>query len=329
MFLLLPASLFLNFFFSVVTDFQTFKITGYAQGTSYQINYYHRTELIKKPEIEELLRRLDSSLSIYKSYSLISKFNSSPTGIKADKHLAVVVKKSLKIYKETQGAFDITVQPLVQVWGFGPEKPPSIPDSGTIKNILTCVGSDKISLKSGFLQKKKECVGIDVNGIAQGYSVDVIAGYLHRKGIKNFLVEIGGEIAVQGKKPSGEFMTIGIEGPGEEANNTIQTKIKIEKGAVTTSGNYRKFYQSGGKKISHLINPKTGYSLQNEMISVTVYAKNAITADGYDNALMGMGIEKSFEFLERHKKLEAYFIYKKPDGTVADTASSGFYKLFK
>lgn len=310
-------------------NLNTYNITGYAQGTSYQIIYYHPTETVKKPEIDGIFATLDSSLSIYKPYSLISEFNRSPTGIKTDRHLRNVATASLEIHKATNGAFDITVQPLVQAWGFGPEKSGSLPDSGTIKNLLLCVGSGKLKLNSYFLGKNLPCVKIDVNGIAQGYSVDVLANYLRSKGIRNFLVEVGGEIVVEGRKPSGELMIIGIEGPGETGKNPTQKKIRLEKGAITTSGNYVKFYRSGGKNISHLIDAKTGYSLQNELISVTVYAKDAITADGYDNAFMSAGLKKSFKLLKKHKSLAAYFIYKKPDGSVVDTASSGFYRLLK
>lgn len=329
MLLIVLISLFLKTHVPGITQFNTYKISGYAQGTTYSITYFHKRETVKKREIDSILTTLDSSLSIYKTYSLINSFNNSQAGISVDFHLKKVVKESLRIYKQTNGAFDITVYPLVEMWGFGPHKSRSLPDSGTIKKLLKCVGSNKLKLKSNYLIKEKPCVKIDVNGIAQGYSVDVLAAYLRKKKINFFLVELGGEIVVEGKKPSGELLNIGIEGPGEEENNPVQRKIQIKKGAITTSGNYRKFYQSEGKKISHLIDPKTGYSLQNETISTTIYAKNALTADGYDNALMGMGIEKSFKFLKRHPRLQAYFIYKKPDGTVADTASSGFYKLFK
>jgi thiamine biosynthesis lipoprotein len=197
--------------------------------------------------------------------------------------------------------------------------------------MMLCVGSDKIHLNNGFLSKDKPCVHLDVNGIAQGYSVDVIADFLNAKGIHNFIVELGGELRVKGHKPTGEQISIGIEGPGNNDFDPlpIQRIVHIGDGALTTSGNYRKYYLSGGRRISHLIDARTGYPIQNELISVTVYAKDGITADGYDNALMGMGLKKAIDFVEHRSDMEAYFIYHKANGAVADTATRGFYKFMR
>jgi thiamine biosynthesis lipoprotein len=235
-------------------------------------------------------------------------------------------------YRQTGGIFDITVQPLVQAWGFGPQKVNSLPDSATIKSLKTCVSSINLYTKGNTLLKKKPCTRIDVNGIAQGYSVDVIAGFLEAHGIQNYLVELGGEIRVKGfKQPGGEKMKIGIEAPGEDdfQLSMISKVIAADRGAITTSGSYRKFYESEGKKITHIIDPRTGYPTQNELISVTVYASDAITADAFDNALMVMGLKKALQFVERRKDLAAHFIYRTATGAVADTASSRFYKLLQ
>lgn len=309
-----------------------FLIQGFTQGTSYQITYYAEDRIITKAQVEYILAQLDSSLSIYKPYSLISRFNRAACGLQADKHLRMVVRKSLEVSQKTEGAFDITVQPLVQAWGFGAEPVSALPDSATIQLLLKCVGTGKVNLHRNQLRKTAPCVRIDVNGIAQGYTVDVLADYLEKEGIRNYLIEVGGEIRVKGRKqPGGELMSIGIEGPDTETSNVfpIQKVIRLASGAVTASGNYRKYYQSGKRIISHLIDPKTGYPVQNELISVTVWARDAITADGYDNALMGMGLEKALQFVSRQKDMEAYFIYHKTDGTVADTATTGFYKLME
>ncbi|GAC1301680.1 MAG: hypothetical protein NVSMB24_04930 [Mucilaginibacter sp.] len=230
------------------------------------------------------------------------------------------------------GYFDVTVEPLVQAWGFGVSKVDTLPGDAAVKLIKQHVGSNKLKIKNGFLSKSDPEVKIDLNGIAQGYSVDVLAAFLEKKGIKNYLVELGGEIRVKGlKKPSNEPFSIGIESP--RTNNfepgSMQTTIELREGGITTSGNYRKFYMSGKKKISHLIDPGTGYPLQNEMVSATVLAKDAITADGYDNVFMGMGVKKTLWFLKSHPAMEAYLIYQKKDGSIADTASAGFYKLIK
>lgn len=304
-------------------------ITGFAQGTSYQVTYYAKEKTVSKSEIEGIFSEIDSSLSIYKPYSLISRFNRSKQGLTMDRHLEHVVKKAFRVSQSTGGVFDITVLPLVQAWGFGTESV-AFPDSAGIRALLPCVGMDKLRIQGNFLRKELPCVQIDVNGIAQGYTVDVLAAFLEMKGLKNYLVELGGEIRVRGRKLDGKHMSIGIEGPVTAGGHyPVQHIISIPSGAVTTSGNYRKYRQYGQKKITHLVNAETGYPLENRMISVTVVAGDAITADGYDNALMGMGLDKALQFAYEKKDIEAYFIYRKENGVVADTATTEFYRLME
>ncbi|RZK63745.1 MAG: FAD:protein FMN transferase, partial [Pedobacter sp.] len=292
-------SAFIAFFllvsFSKPKPTQEFDISGHAQGTTYNITYYAHQQRVDKAEVDSIFKALDQSLSVYQPTSLISRFNRDSVAVKADRHLAVVIKKSLEIYRKTAGKFDITVYPLVNAWGFGTEKIKNLPDEDKIKNILRCVGSDKLKLSKGILRKEVSCLKIDVNGIAQGYSVDIIADFLEKKGIKNYLVEVGGELRIKGKKPDGGLMRIGIESPSEDAFSepVVRSAVAIKNGAITTSGNYRKYIASEDqkKKLSHLIDPFTGYPLQGSMISVTVIAKDAISADGYDNALMAMSLK--------------------------------------
>ncbi|SDL65102.1 thiamine biosynthesis lipoprotein [Daejeonella rubra] len=306
-----------------------YKIEGFAQGTSYQITYYAERAVISSNSIDQIFSELDSSLSIYKPYSLINQFNNSENGILMDEHLFKVVQRSLKIWKESNGVFDISILPIVEAWGFGAKKHSNNPTDDEIARALSCSGSDKLRIEGKILVKTQPCLKIDVNGIAQGYSVDVIASYLESKAIKNYLIEIGGEIRVKGRKqPGNQVMRIGIEQPAEKGNDepVIQKVIELRGGAITTSGNYRKFIQNGSKKLSHLMDPKTGRPIDNEMISVTVRSHNAMSADGYDNVLIGMGIERAFAFLKKHKELDAYFIYRDGDGVVRDTASVGFFR---
>ncbi len=308
------------------------QINGSAQGTTYHITWYATDSTFGQPQIDSILQKIDTSLSIYNPQSLISKFNESASFVTMDAHLRTVIKKSMETYRQTGGIFDITVQPLVQAWGFGPKKVDGLPDSTTIKTLKKCVGSSNLYIKGAALCRFKPCTKIDVNGIAQGYSVDVIADYLEAHGIKDYLVELGGEIRVKGhKQPGGDKMKIGIEAPGEDnfQLSMIRKIIVTDSGAITTSGSYRKFYESEGKKISHLIDPRTGYPARNELISVTVYAKDAITADAFDNALMVMGLKKALQFVEKRRDIAAHFIYRTANDAVADTASSRFYKLLQ
>lgn len=312
-------------------DQQLFKLHGYAQGTDYNITYFAAEQLISQHEVDNILLQLDSSMSLYKGYSLITQFNSSDKGIMMDRHFKAVIDKSFEVYKTSQGKFDITVAPLVQLWGFGPVAITKFPDPIAIEKALKNVGMDLIRIKGKQLVKVNPRVKIDLNGIAQGYSVDVIARYLSKKGITAFMVEIGGEICVKGPKPDGTAFKVGIEGPPENSqdNPLLRKVISLNQGAITTSGNYRKYLQSKNKRVSHLIDPKTGYPLDTQMISATVYAKDAVTADGYDNVLMAMGADEAIRFVTARKDMEAYLVYRKKDGTITDTLTNGFRKFIK
>lgn len=308
-----------------------FTFNGQAQGTSYLISYYHENEKVNQNQIDSILLVIDNSMSLYKTNSLISTINESTQGGELDVHFLQVIKKAFQINKETGGIFDVTVEPLVAAWGFSSEKIKEFPDSNRIAQILLFVGMENIQLNGSYLKKLKPEVKIDLNGIAQGYTVDVIADFLIANGIKNFLVELGGELRVEGKKPNGEDFYIGIEGPVNSTDKESVIKhVAIIKGkALTTSGSYRNYIQNGTDRLSHIINPKTGYPVHSEILSVTVFAKDAISADGYDNALLSMGIKDAFSFLDQHPDLEAYFVYKNEQGSVVDTMSNGFKTILK
>lgn len=319
----------LAFVFFEKKDQRQYTIHGYAQGTDYTVKYFAADSIVTKGEIDSILMVIDSSMSLYKPYSSINQFNASAKGMRIDRHFAKVMTKSFEIYRNTQGRFDVTVKPLVQLWGFGVKPVERFPDSTMVSAVLKCVGMNFLSLKGNDLKKERPCVQIDLNGIAQGYSVDVVAEHLNLKGINTYVVEIGGELRMKGPKPDGTSLRIGIEGPSEnpDAEPTIRHTLAINNGAITTSGNYRRFLQMGKKKISHLIDPKSGYPLSNSLISVTVYSRDAITADGYDNAIMAMNIDEAMAFVSAKKNMDAYIIYHRKDGSIADTLTKGFKKL--
>lgn len=311
------------------TSFHEYKIEGFAQGTTYVVKYYAKRETVNKNSIDSIMRAIDESMSLYLEQSLITKFNRSESGFKMDHHFMKVYNEACRISKETNGLFDATIAPLVQLWGFGPKKIEKLPDEMSIITALNCVGMNKIEKERMFLRKKVPCVKLDFNGIAQGYTVDLIASFLKQRKLKYFMVEVGGELYVNDIKPNGQAFKIAIEGPlnSELNSNGIKHVIEVKRGAVTTSGNYQKYIMNGKQRISHHINPKTGYPLENEMVSVTVYAKDAMTADGYDNALMAMKVEEAIAFVARRRDIEAYMIYTKVNGELADTLSSGFKKM--
>lgn len=311
------------------TAWKKVDITGFAQGTTYSITYYAFDTLFTKSHADSLFEAVDRSLSIYSDSSLVSRFNRTAAFVVPDEHLYTVVKRSLEIYDLTNGKFDITVKPLMDAWGFGMTERDSLPGKEEIGKILSCVGSGFLKLNSGKLQKLKPCVELDPNGIAQGYTVDLIGEFLTTLGIHNFLVEVGGEIVVKGKKmPSGEPMQIGIESPSDDLLSPflVTKSISMDSGAITTSGSYRKFYEKDGKTITHIIDPKTGNYLQSPIISVSVYAKDAITADGVDNALLLMNIKEAVQFVEDNE-LGAFFIYRDSNGKVYTKKTSRFPTL--
>ncbi|HMR93367.1 MAG TPA: FAD:protein FMN transferase [Chitinophagaceae bacterium] len=306
------------------------ELSGKAQGTTYHITYYAADSVVKKQEVDSILQVIDQSLSLYRPGSLINRFNDTEKRVKPDEHLYKVVKKAIQVHKKTSGLFDITVFPLTAAWGFGPVKQGRLPDTATVQQLLPCVGTELISLKRAELKKLKPCVKLDANGIAQGYSVDVLAGFLQRRNVHHYIAELGGEIRVKGRKPDGKKMSVGIEAPGDDMFfPVIQKIIYPDKGAITTSGNYRNYYESEGRKITHIIDPVSGFPVQSEMVSVTVFAKDAITADAYDNALMLMGMEKAIQFANKERDIAVYIIYRRADGSVADTMSKRFGRLLQ
>ena len=312
-------------------DYQKYQFAGRAQGTTYHVTYYAVDNKITQPDMEKLLTEIDQSLSLYVPGSLINRWNASTNGIRADKHLRRVVNAAMAAFEESEGYFDITIYPLTRAWGFGPEKPTSLPDSNKIAALKKCVGTGSLHWKGRVLQKRNPCIELDPNGIAQGYTVDQMAALLESKGIRNYLVELGGEIRVRGRKfPMGEKMSIGAEAPGDDLlNPVLQRLIYVENAGITSSGNYRRYYESQGQKISHLLDPHTGYPIRNELISVTLVAPDAMRADALDNVLMGMGLQRGLEFVERDSSLAALFIYRLPNGMVADSMSRRFRRLLQ
>jgi len=290
---------------------------GYAQGTTYSIVYDNSKNLKNdkvKENVEKILRDFDMSLSLYIDSSLISRVNRNDD-VAADEYFEAAFNKSAIISEMTGGAFDITVAPLVKAWGFGPDSHKNFSDSKR-DSLLELVGMSKVKLVDGRVIKTDPRISLDFNAIAQGYSVDVICRYFDNKGIKNYLIEIGGEVRGQGTK-AGALWRIGIDKP--EDNNmlpgeTLQAIIKVGDRALATSGNYRKFYVENGIKYSHTIDPKTGYPAKNRLLSATILAEDCATADGIATACMVMGVERAIDFVGNHPEFSAYFVFTDDTG---------------
>jgi FAD:protein FMN transferase len=306
-------------------------LAGFAQGTTYHITYESKKGENLQQLIDSLLADFDMSLSIYKPNSVISRFNHNEPGTRADQKFTTVFKKSYEVYKKTNGAFDITVGPIVNALGFGNTDTLSI-DSLLIDSLLQYVGMEKVSLHDDILVKKHPDIVLDVNAIAQGYSVDLVAAFLEGRKIKNYMVEIGGEVRARGKNDRNQIWRIGIDKP-EEGNMlpgaNLQAIIRLDNRSLATSGNYRKFYERNGIKFVHTVNPKTGYPVVSNLLSATVVAYDCITADAYATAFMVFGVNKSKEFLEENKFLDAYLIYSDQEGKFRVFVTKGLEKLIE
>ena len=287
--------------------------SGLVFGTSYNITYQSNDNL--KPEIEKALAEVDASLSPFNEKSVITHVNKNEA-VTLDDHFITVFRLSSEIYKDTEGAFDITVAPLVNAWGFG-FKNGITPDRHAIDSLMQFVGFDKVKLQNGKIIKTDDRLMLDCSAIAKGYGVDAVARLLKSKGIDNYMVEIGGEIVASGESPKGAPWRIGVSKPDDDSvnvSNEIQGIINISNRAMATSGNYRNFYYKGGKKYAHTIDPKTGCPVQHSILSATVVSDECAKADAYATAFMVMGLDKAKAVLARHKDLMAYFIYSDDKG---------------
>lgn len=291
------------------------KIEGSAQGTTYHITYFDKKNRDLQPEIEQLLKDFDKSVSTYIPNSIISRINSNQKNVKVDKYFIACYKKAKEVWKNTNGAFDPTVYPLVNAWGFGPGKKEKI-EKEKIDSILKFVGFHLIELKGNKIIKKDPRVALDFNAFAQGYSVDVVSEFLNSKGIYSYIVEIGGEVYANGKKPNGENWCIGIEKPidNKTSQNPLKAVAKLENLAIATSGNYRRFIIEDGVKYAHHIDPKTGYPTKNNLLSASVFSKQCIASDANATGILVMGLEKTKAFLQQHPELQAYLIYSDEKG---------------
>ncbi len=302
---------------------------GGIQGTSYHIIYQSPDSIDYHDSISNILHQFDLSLSSYIPNSIISRVNKNDPNVKLDKYFIDVYNKSYDVYEQSNGLFDITVAPLVNAWGFGPEKKIHI-DKTIIDSLLQFIGMGNVTLEDGKIVKKDPRVKIDVNAIAQGYSCDVIARFFDKMGIKNYLVEIGGEIHARGKNREGKTWRVGIDKP-VEGNMTpgeeLQTVVGLKNRSLATSGNYRKFIEENGVKYAHTINPKTGYPVKSNLLSATIVAKDCITADAYATVCMVAGLKKSIEIIEKNGNLEAYLIYNDEKGNYKIYTTKGMDKM--
>jgi FAD:protein FMN transferase len=309
-------------------------IQGEAQGSTYSIKYISNEELVSKAQIDSLLLAFDMSLSTYRNDSKISKINTGDSTIVVDDFFMETFKASNQIFKETNGLFDPTIGVLVNAYGFGPDHKRKELSQLEIDSLLNFVGFDKVKLNDNkTITKLHKETYFDFNSIAQGYSVDVVSDFLKSKGIKDGLVEIGGEILGFGQNTiDNKSWVIGIDDPMQSLDErTLIAKIKLENLGMATSGNYRKVVVDSitGEKFVHTINPKTGKPQKGKILSATVLAPTCMMADGYATAFMVMDIQQSIEFANNKEQLAVFFIFSDENGKVQQYKNERFERLLQ
>lgn len=282
-------------------------------GTSYHITYQCDSDLSRSIKAE--LMKVDRSLSPFNKQSIITAINQNEEVV-PNQMFMDVYQMAMKVSQETDGAFDITVAPLVNAWGFG-FKNGIEPTQEQVDSLMEIVGFRKVSFENGKVRKSDPRMMLDCSAIAKGYGCDVVARLLRKRGVQNFMVEIGGEVVTSGLNEKRLPWKIGVTKPTDDSlnvGNELQTILNVTDRAMATSGNYRNFYYKGGKKYAHTIDPKTGYPVQHNILSATVLANDCATADAYATSFMVMGLERAQLILERHPELMAYFIYSDEHG---------------
>jgi len=312
---------------------KVYLIEGEAQGSTYHIKYIAERDENLKPAIDSILEVIDRSMSTYRPDSAISKINQGDTTVVVDEHFRKVFEASQQIWQESEGLFDPTVGVLVNAWGFGKQKisEADLPTDKKIDSLRKYVGFDKVALTEKNLIKKRYTeILFDFNAIAQGYTSDVVANYLSARGIKNYIVEIAGEMYLKGKNTvEDKSWTIGVENPLKPLDDRdLVATIQFTNQGLATSGNYRKVWtDSNGRKYVHSINPLTGRATQSDVLSATVVAPSTMLADGYATMFMVMGLAKSKAFLEKHPDLAVLLVYSDDKHQEATYKTKSFEKL--
>jgi thiamine biosynthesis lipoprotein len=307
---------------------QMVEMSGTTMGKiGYSVKYFNETGENFADEIDTLLKVWNLSLSTYIPDSEISRFNNGTACFQFESdYFLPVLKASKEVYEISNGAFDPTVGPLVNAWGFGPDKS-MVPDSSTVDSLLYLVGFNKIQFDQKQVCKDTSGIKLDFSAVAKGYAVDVISDFLESKGVKNHLVEIGGELICKGTKVNEKPWRTAIEDPTVEVyERKVLAVVELKDRAVATSGNYRNYYVQDGVKYVHTINPATGFPISHKLLSASVFADNCMLADAYATAFMVMGLEKAKSVLEKNKPLDAYLIFSGDNGEIETLITDGIAK---
>ena len=311
------------FLFPSKENNKEFTISGSTMGNIvYNIKYISDEVILEKKKIDSLLVNFNNIFSTYIPSSEISTINNSSGKIYISDHFHFLLEQSKRVYDLTDGYFDPTIGPLVNLWGFGPDKLINKPKKSEVNNLLNLVGLNKIDIGDNFLIKNKGTY-IDFSSIAKGYAVDILHNYLIDKKILNFFIEIGGEVRANGKNIKNVDWIVGIESPFKLNSNTPIATASLEGLSIATSGNYRNFYKIGDSLIFHTIDPRTGYPSETNMLSASVFSKSCFLADAFATSFMVMGFEKSKKLSSSIDDIDVLLIYYDIDGKIKRYLSDG------
>ena len=306
---------------------QKIVLQGLAQGSYYAITYYDEKGRNFQHEVDSIFHAVDMSVNLWVDSSIISKVNRNE-----EVTLDSIFINNFKIAQEaaqlSDGYFDPTISPIVAAWGFSYKTGDSITPQ-LIDSLKQLVDYRKIRIENEKIVKENPSIQLDFNATAQGYTSDLIAHFLESRGIENYLVDTGGEIMARGEKPDGKPWIVGIEKPAEnwDSEQVVQTRIALRDKGLVTSGSTRKYVERNGKRYSHCIDPKTGYPVEHQLLSVTVLADNSVWADALASICMVMGKEKSLPLIENLDEVEAYYIYVNERNELETFATNGFQNL--
>ena len=310
-------------------------LQGKAQGSTFTIKYIDSLQRDLSGPVDSLFRVIDRSLSLWDSTSTVNAFNvAADTFVSDDIHFRTVVALSEQLWHSTDSAFDPTVLPLVRAWGLGKQGRAAL-DTSAVMGLRRLVGMDRITMDNDWrihatwppritYYKREAAVQFDPNGIAQGYTVDVLAMLLQQRGIEQYMVEVGGEVRCAGVNEQGKAWVMQIDKPLDGDEHVQQTTVPLRDRSLATSGNYRKFIEIGGQRYGHTIDPRTGRPAMNTLLSASVIADDAATADALGTALMVMGTEEAKGWLTQHRDVEAYLISDDGKGGYAVWSTAGW-----
>ena len=299
-------------------------LQGLAQGSYYAVTYYDEQGRNLQRDIDSIFHAVDMSVNLWEKNSVISKVNRNEDVVLDDIFINNfnIAQKAAEL---SDGYFDPTISPIVAAWGFSYKHGDSITPQ-LIDSLKQLVDYTKVRIEDGKVVKGNPAIQLDFNAIAQGYTSDLIASFLESRGIKNFLVDTGGEIMAHGGKPNGQPWIVGIEKPADnwDSERVVQTRIALRNKGLVTSGSTRKYVERNGKRYSHCIDPKTGYPVEHQLLSVTVMADNSVWADALASICMVMGMEKSLPLIESMEGVEAYYIFTNENNELETYATEGF-----